>query len=127
MLAFTVLALLIRLYTLSRSGYLTGVTEYDDGVYLGGAVRLLQGALPYRNWAYVQPPGILLLMTPVALLTKVTTTTHALAVARLLTVGASAACVPLVGSLVRYRGTLVTVVTCGILTVYPDDITTARG
>jgi hypothetical protein len=126
MLAFTVLALGIRLYTLSRSGYLTGVTEYDDGVYLGGAIRLLQGALPYHNWAYVQPPGILLLMTPVALLTKITTTTHALAVARLLTVGASAACVPLVGSLVRHRGTLVTLVTCGILTVYPDDITTAH-
>ena len=126
MLAFTVLAFLIRIYTLTRSGYLTGVTEYDDGVYLGGAIRLLEGALPYRNWSYVQPPGILLLMTPVALLTKFTTTTHALAAARLLTVAASTACVPLVGSLVRYKGTLVTLVACGILAVYPDDITTAH-
>jgi alpha-1,2-mannosyltransferase len=126
MLAFTVLAFLIRIYTLTRSGYMTGVTEYDDGVYLGGAVRLLQGALPYRDWAYVQPPGILLLMTPVALLTKVTTITHAMAAARVLTVLASTACVPLAGSLVRYRGTLVTLVTCGILAVYPDDITTAH-
>jgi alpha-1,2-mannosyltransferase len=126
MLAATVLALVIRVYTLTRPGYLTGVTEYDDGVYLGGAVRLLQGSLPYQDWAYVQPPGILLLMTPVALLAKVVTTAHAMAAARLLTVLASTACVPLAGSLLRYRGTLVTLVTCGVLAVYPDDITTAH-
>src|SRR5260370_22501773 len=70
MLAATLLALVIRLYTLTRPGYLTGVTEYDDGVYLGASVRLLQGALPYHDFAFVQPPGILLLMTPVALLAK---------------------------------------------------------
>lgn len=125
-LAFTLLALGIRFFTLTRSGYLTGVTEYDDGVYLGGAVRLLQGALPYHDFAYVQPPGILLLMVPVALLTKITTMTHAMAAARILTVLASTACVPLAGSLMRYRGTLVTLVTCGFLAIYPDDITTAH-
>jgi len=126
MLAATGLALAIRVYTLTRPGYLTGVTEYDDGVYLGGSIRLLQGSLPYQDWAYVQPPGILLLMTPVALLAKVMTTAYAMAVARLLTVLASTACVPLAGSLLRYRGTLVTLVTCGVLAVYPDDITTAH-
>jgi hypothetical protein len=126
MLAATALALVIRVYTLTRPGYLTGVTEYDDGVYLGGAIRLLQGSLPYHDWAYVQPPGILLLMTPVALLAKVVTTAHAMAAARLLTVLASTACVPLAGSLLRYRGTFVTLVTCGFLAIYPDDITTAH-
>jgi len=126
MLAAMLLALAIRLYTLTRPGYLTGVTEYDDGVYLGGAIRLLQGALPYHDFAFVQPPGILLLMAPVAVLGKLGPATHAMAAARLLTVAASTACVPLAGSLVRYRGVLVTVVTCGILAVYPDDVTTAH-
>jgi hypothetical protein len=126
MLAMTLLAFAVRIFTLTRPGYLTGVTEYDDGVYLGGAIRLLHGALPYRDFAFVQPPGILLLMLPVALLTTVTTTTHALAAARLLTVLASVACVPLAGSLVRHRGTLVTLVTCAVMAVYPDDITTAH-
>lgn len=65
-------------------------------------------------------------MTPVALLAKVTATAHAMAAARLLTVLASTACVPLAGSLVRYRGVFVTVVTCGALAIYPDDITTAH-
>jgi len=125
-LAASGLALALRLYVLSRPGYLTGVTEYDDGVYLGGAIRLISGALPYRDFALVQPPGILLLMAPVAVIAKVSTATHAMAAARLLTVLASTACVPLVGHLVRYRGAFVTVVSCGILAVYPDDITTAH-
>ena len=125
-LAATGVALGLRLFILSRPLFLTGVTEYDDGVYLGGAIRLISGAMPYHDYAFVQPPGILLLMTPVAVIAKVSTATHAMAAARLLTVLASAACVPLVGHLVRYRGVFVTLVSCGILAVYPDDITTAH-
>jgi alpha-1,2-mannosyltransferase len=122
----TVLALVIRLFTLSRPGSLTGITEYDDGVYIGGAIRLTQGHLPYLNYAFVQPPGILELMVPVALIAKVTTTVKGLALARLLTAVASTACIPLVGNLVRYRGAVVTAVACGVLAVYPPDITTAH-
>jgi alpha-1,2-mannosyltransferase len=55
MLLATVLA--VRLFTLTRPGFLTGVSEYDDGVYLGAAIRLTQGAVPYRDFAFVQPPG----------------------------------------------------------------------
>jgi alpha-1,2-mannosyltransferase len=122
----TLLALAIRLFTLTRPGYLTGITEYDDGVYLGASLRMIQGAMPYKDFALVQPPGILLLMAPVALVAKVTTTVKGLALARLLTALASTACVPLAGSLVRYRGSVVTLVTCGLLAVYPDDIAAAH-
>ena len=126
MLVATVLAVGIRLFTLTRPGYLRGITEYDDGVYIGGALRLIEGQLPYKDFAFVQPPGILLLMTPVALIAKITTTVKGLALARVLTALASAACVPLAGNLVRYRGAVVTLVTCGVLAVYPGDITTAH-
>jgi hypothetical protein len=128
MLAATGLALAIRLYLLTRLRYLTGITEYDDGVYLGGAVSLISGILPYHGFAFVQPPGILLLMAPAALLAKVfaPAPAFAMAVARLLTVGASAACVALTGALVRHRGAFVTLVACGALAVYPDDITSAH-
>jgi hypothetical protein len=122
----TVLALALRLFTLSRPGSLTGITEYDDGVYLGGSIRMTEGQLPYLNFALVQPPGILELMLPVALFAKLTTTVKALALARLLTALASTACIPLVGNLVRYRGAVVTAVACGVLAVYPPDITTAH-
>ena len=111
MLLTTALAVVIRLFTLTRPGYLTGITEYDDGVYLGAALRMTEGAVPYKDFAFVQPPGILLLMTPVAVVAKLTTTVKAPALARLLTALASAACVPLAGNLVRYRGTVVTLVT----------------
>lgn len=125
-LAATVLGFAIRMFMLTRHGFLTGVTEYDDGVYLGGSIRLLEGSLPYHNYAFVQPPGMVVLMLPVALFAKITTTTAAMALARILTVLASTACITLAGNLVRYRGVLVTIVTCGTLAVYPDDITTAH-
>ena len=125
-LAATGLALVIRLYLLSRPGYLTGLTEYDDGVYLGGAVSLLSGSPPYHGFAFVQPPGILLLMTPVALIAKAVSVTAAMAAARLLTVVASTACVTLTGVLLRHRGPLATAVACGTLAVYPDDIMAAH-
>lgn len=126
MLIATALAVAIRLFTLLRPGYLTGITEYDDGVYLGASLRLAEGAVPYKDFAFVQPPGMLLLMGPVALVAKLTTTVKALALARVLTAMASAACVPLAGNLVRYRGTAVTMVTCGVLAIYPGDVATAH-
>jgi alpha-1,2-mannosyltransferase len=67
---FTLLGLGLRLYLLSQPGYLLGVTQYDDGPYFGSALRLVHGALPYRNFIIVQPPGITLLMTPAALLAQ---------------------------------------------------------
>lgn len=122
----TLLALAIRLFTLTRPGFLTSVNEYDDGVYLGAAIRLLQGSMPYHDYAFVQPPGIILIAVPAAFVANITTAAAGLAVARVMTVLASAACIPLAGNLVRYRGTLVTLVTCGTLAIYPDDITTAH-
>jgi hypothetical protein len=41
-------------------------TQYDDGVYFGNAVRLVHGAIAYRDFAMVLLPGSMLLMTPVA-------------------------------------------------------------
>ena len=126
MIFATLLALVIRILTLLHPGYLRGITEYDDGVYLGAAIRLTQGVMPYKDFAFVQPPGILLLMTPVAAVAHIFTTVKALALARVLTALASVACVPLAGNLVRYRGSVVTLVTCGLLAVYPSDIATAH-
>ncbi|MGH3248333.1 MAG: hypothetical protein ACRDOI_19320, partial [Trebonia sp.] len=64
-LTATVLALALRLFLVTRSGFLTsGTVEYDDGVYLGAALRLLHGALPYKDYAFVQPPGIVVVALP---------------------------------------------------------------
>ena len=122
----TLLALALRLLLLSRPGYLMGVTEYDDGPYFGSAVMLVHGLLPYKTFILVQPPGITLLMVPAALLSKITGTATAMATGRVLTTLASTAGVALAGLLVRHRGLLVVIVTCGIIAVYPDSVYTAR-
>jgi hypothetical protein len=46
-----VLALGLGLFKASRPGYLLVFTRYDDGVYFGNAVRLVHGAIAYRNFA----------------------------------------------------------------------------
>jgi hypothetical protein len=116
----------LRVYQLVRPGYLLGVTEYDDGVQFGDAVRLVGGVVPYRDFVVMQPPGSVLLMVPVAVLAKVTGTGWGLAAARLLTVAADTGCVVLVGVLVRHRGPVAAGIGCGVYAVYPDALVAAH-
>jgi hypothetical protein len=125
-IAATVVAVGLRLYDISRPGYLLGVSEYDDGTDFGSAIRLLHGAVPYRDFIMVQPPGITLIMFPVALATKALGTDVGMAVGRVVTALASAAAVPVAGLLTRHRGLFATLVTCGVLAIYPDSILAAR-
>src|SRR5215831_15534014 len=122
----TLLAVGLRLYDLSRPDFLLGINEYDEGTDFGSAIRLVHGALPYRDFVMVQPPGITLLMFPVALATKAMGTGLGLAAARAITAIASAAAVPVAGLLTRHRGLFAAVVTCGVLAIFPDSILAAR-
>jgi Glycosyltransferase family 87 len=122
----TLLAVALRIYDLSRPGYMFGISEYDDGTDFGSAIRLVHGAIPYRDFIMVQPPGITLIMYPVALATKSFGTDTGMAVARVVTALAGAAAVPLGGLLTRHRGLFATLVTCGVLAIYPDSILAAR-
>ncbi len=122
----TALAVALRLYQLSRPDYLIGVTEYDDGTDFGSAILLIHGDLPYRDFIMVQPPGITLLMAPVALVTKGLGTAWGMGVGRILTALAGAAAVTMGGLLVRHRGLLAVIVTGGILAVYPPAVQAAH-
>ena len=127
-LAITVtalVALILRGYLLIRPGILT-VTQYDDGPYFGSAVRLVHGVLPYRDYAFVQPPGITVLMSPVALLTYLTGTASGLGFARILTVLAASAGVALAGLLVRHRGVLAVLLAGGIIAIYEPAANASR-
>ena len=121
----TVLALVLRVYRLTHPGLLV-VSQYDDGAYFGSAVRLVHGAIPYRDFVMVQPPGITLLMSPAALLSYLSGTAWAMVLGRLLTAAAGAAAVLLIGLLVRHRGALAVAVACGIATIYPASIVAAH-
>lgn len=112
-------------FQLSRPGLLFGVTA-DIGVYLGASVRLVHGALPYRDFAYLQPPGFVLLATPVASLSELIGTRDALAVLRLLTPLIAGANVILVGSLARRHGRLATLVACGVMAAFPAEFYALR-
>jgi hypothetical protein len=122
----TLLAVALRIYDLTRPGYLFGISEYDDGVDFGSAIRLVHGGVPYRDFIMVQPPGITLIMFPVALITKGMGTITGMAVARVVTALASAAAVPVAGLLTRHRGFVAVLVSCGVLAIYPDSIMAAR-
>jgi hypothetical protein len=122
----TALAIAVRLYQLSRPAYLYGLTEYDDGPYFGSAVRLVQGFLPYRDFVFVQPPGITLLMTPVALWAKVAGTAHGIGVGRILTALAGAAGTAVAGLLVRHRGAVAVLIAGGVVAIFPDSVAAAH-
>src|SRR5262249_26876145 len=122
----TLAAFALRFYQDSRPGFLLGVAEYDDGPYFGSAVRLVHGSMPYRQFVLVQPPGITLLMSPVALLSYLTGTGWGLAIGRLVTVLAGTAGVALAGLLVRHRGLLAVLGTCGIMAVCSDAVAAAH-
>ena len=124
--AATLLALGLRAYQLARPGHLLGVGDYDDGADFGSAIWLVHGVLPYRDFVLVQPPGITVLMAPAALLSKVASTAWAIAAARILTALAGAAAVVLGGLLVRHRGVLATLLTCGIIAIYPGSVQAAH-
>ncbi len=120
--AMALLGLALSAYQLTRPGALLGVTEYDDGAYFGSAVRLVNGSLPYRDFALVQPPGFMLLVSPVAALSHAIGTRNALAVARLLMPLVAGANVVLLGGLIRHRGQLATLVATGLMAVYPAEL-----
>ncbi|GAA3602865.1 hypothetical protein [Microlunatus ginsengisoli] len=61
-----IVALANRLLPVLRGAGLSGVLGYDDGVYYAGAVGLVHGRLPYRDFLLLHPPGALLALTPMA-------------------------------------------------------------
>lgn len=84
----------------------SGVASYDDGPYVSSAVELAHGIVPYRDYAFVQPPGLTTLLAPIALLCRLIHlgTQDVLVAARLLTVVVTAALAAAVALLVRRFG-----------------------
>jgi len=107
-------------------GHLRGHDEYDDGVYLASSLQLIHGIMPYRDFAFLQPPMISVLLLPFTALSSLTGTAHALETARIFIDLVTTANVVMVGLLVRHRPTLQVVVSTGIMAVYPATIAAAQ-
>jgi hypothetical protein len=84
---------------------LTGRLGYDEGVHLAGAQQLLQGALPYLDFTFLHPPGVLVLLLPFAALGELVGSDTALVAARLAIMVVGAANAALVAHLLREFGT----------------------
>lgn len=114
------LAALIAAYPLTLPHLLAGVhgyssgAGYDDGVYLAAALRLVNGVLPYRDFVFVHPPGIALLLAPLAALSRFVGERDVLALARVATVLVAAANSALASLIVRHRG-IAASLTAGVL------------
>jgi len=117
---FVLVAIAVNALQLSRPGFLFGMTS-DISDYLGAAVRLVNGSLPYRDFVFLQPPGILVLLSPFAFVSHLIGTRDALAILRLSTLVVAGLNVLLVGRLVRHRGRLATLVACGVMALYPAE------
>jgi hypothetical protein len=76
------LAFWIRYRLLTNGGGLGGDNRYDDGVYYAAADALVHGRLPYRDFLFLQPPGIALVLAPVAWLGSVTSDPHGIVIGR---------------------------------------------
>ncbi len=77
---------------------------YDTGVYIAASIHLVSGALPYRDFAFVQPPGICLLLSPVGLISRVWGSHDGFIAARILSSFVTALNTSLLVLLVRHRG-----------------------
>jgi alpha-1,2-mannosyltransferase len=90
--------------------------EYDDGVYYAAALNLVHGHLPYGAFAFLQPPGITLLLSPIALLGSFVGEPAAMALARVLVAGCGAVGVTLIWRLTpgERLGRLAAVVAYGL-------------
>ncbi len=64
--AVLIVAAANRLIPVLRGGGLSGVLGYDDAVYYAGSVGLVHGRLPYQDFLFLHPPGVLLALAPVA-------------------------------------------------------------
>jgi alpha-1,2-mannosyltransferase len=81
-LALAVGAFLIRAVPVLVGGGLLGLHGYDDGVYFGGAIALVEGTIPYRDFLLLHPPGMVVGLTPFAMLGQLTGDPAAFAVGR---------------------------------------------
>jgi len=122
---FAALAAAITGYQLSRPGFLFGLTP-DISSWLGASVRLVHGALPYRDFDLLQPPGFPLLASPFAFLSEWLGTRDALGALRLCTPLLAAGSVLLIGRIVRHRGSTAVIAACGIMAFYPAQLYALR-
>jgi hypothetical protein len=86
------------------------LSGYDSGVYLGASIHFVSGLMPYKDFTFVQPPGIVLLLSPISVLSRMVGTHDAFEYGRVLSCAISASNALLLAYVVRSRGRLAMVI-----------------
>src|SRR5665213_228005 len=110
------LSLGLSLWQLTRPGFFS---FYDSGVYLAASIHFISGSIPYRDFVFVQPPGIVLLMSPVALFSRIFGSHDGFVVARMISALVTALNATLLAWLVRHRGRTAMLIAGGGLALLP--------
>lgn len=79
---------------------------YDSGVYVGAIAHFTSGVMPYRNFTFAQPPGLLVLLSPLGVIARIWSTHDAFDVGRIATVFVTSANAGLAAWLFRRHGRL---------------------
>jgi hypothetical protein len=95
------------------------LSTYDTGVYLAATIHFISGVMPYRDFTFVQPPGIVLLMTPAGLFARLFGTHDAFQLVRVFGALVTALNTGLVAWMVRRRGPVAMVVAGAGLALTP--------
>lgn len=121
-------AWVLRALPLLRHGAWGHLVDYDEGVYFSASALLWQGLLPYRDFAFVHPPGLLYVLGAVSWLAHVSDPAVGFAAARWLATLIGAANVFLAGRVAgRWVGPVGGLAAAALYATYPEVVTVERG
>src|SRR5262245_6496186 len=109
-------------------GALAFPIDYDEGVYFSASALLFKGILPYRDFVFVHPPGLLYALGATSAFVECIDAASAFATARFVATAIGAANVFLVGRVaLRWAGPLGAVLASALYATYPEVATVERG
>lgn len=126
LLGLAAVALVVRLGPMLARGELRDVLAYDDGVYFAGTQQLLAGGLPYEDFLFLHPPGILLALAPFALLGDLLGDAWGFALARLAMIAVGVVNTVLIARLLRGYGTAAMIAGAGLYAVWSATVEPER-
>jgi hypothetical protein len=110
---------------LHAGGPLAWSVDYDEGVYFSASALLFRGVLPYRDFVFVHPPGLLYVLGVVSWIGD---PAHAFAAARVLATVAGAINIFLVGRIaLQAAGPSAGIAAAALYATYPDAVSAERG
>ena len=118
----------LRALPLIKAGAFGYPVDYDEGVYFASSALLLKGVLPYRDFVFVHPPGLLYFLAPVASMGVLREPSFGFAAARWLATLVGCANIVLVGRLaMRWAGPVAAILAAAFYATHPEAVPIERG